>query len=54
MSEMPSSSYTLLDIPVPSQKLIHVHPGSEELGRVYQPTLAIQATPAAFAAAVET
>jgi acetolactate synthase I/II/III large subunit len=54
MSEMPSSSYTLLDIPVPSQKLIHVHPGSEELGRVYQPTLAIQATPAAFAAAVGT
>ncbi|MGY4478490.1 thiamine pyrophosphate-binding protein [Bradyrhizobium sp. USDA 3364] len=54
MSEMPSSSYTLLDIPAPSQKLIHVHPGSEELGRVYQPALAIQATPAAFAAAVET
>ncbi|MBR0798908.1 thiamine pyrophosphate-binding protein [Bradyrhizobium jicamae] len=54
MSEMPSSSYTLLDIPVPHQKLIHVHPGSEELGRVYQPALAIQATPAAFAAAVET
>lgn len=54
MSEMPSSSYTLLDIPVPSQKLVHVHPGSEELGRVYQPALAIQATPAAFAAAVET
>jgi acetolactate synthase I/II/III large subunit len=54
MSEMPSSSYTLFDIPVPSQKLIHVHPGSEELGRVYQPTLAIQATPTAFAAAVET
>ncbi|WGR92535.1 thiamine pyrophosphate-binding protein [Bradyrhizobium sp. ISRA443] len=54
MSEMPSSSYTLLDIPVPQQKLIHVHPGSEELGRVYQPALAIQATPAAFVAAVET
>jgi acetolactate synthase I/II/III large subunit len=54
MSEMPSSSYTLLDIPVPKQKLIHVHPGAEELGRVYQPALAIQATPAAFAAAVET
>ncbi|MHC1943312.1 thiamine pyrophosphate-binding protein [Bradyrhizobium sp. UFLA06-06] len=54
MSEMPSSSYTLLDIPVPSQQLIHVHPGAEELGRVYQPALAIQATPAAFAAAVET
>jgi acetolactate synthase I/II/III large subunit len=54
MSEMPSSSYTLLDIPVPRQKLVHVHPGSEELGRVYQPALAIQATPAAFAASVDT
>ena len=49
MSEMPSSSYTLLDIPTPRQKLVHVHPGAEELGRVYQPALAIQATPVAFA-----
>jgi acetolactate synthase-1/2/3 large subunit len=53
MSEMPSSSYTLLDIPAPRQKLVHVHPGAEELGRVYQPALAIQATPAAFCAALE-
>jgi acetolactate synthase-1/2/3 large subunit len=53
MSEMSSSSYTLLDIPVPRQKLIHVHPGAEELGRVYQPALAIQASPAAFCAALD-
>ena len=46
MSEMPSSSYTLLDIPVPAQRIVHVHPGAEELGRVYAPTLAIQASPA--------
>src|SRR5215212_5730988 len=39
LSEMPSSSYTLLDIPVPAQTLVHVHPSAEELGRVYQPTL---------------
>ncbi|MBE9603326.1 thiamine pyrophosphate-binding protein [Acetobacteraceae bacterium H6797] len=52
MSEMPSSSYTMLDIPVPKQKLVHVHPGAEELGRVYVPTIAIQATPRAFAAAL--
>ncbi len=50
MSEMPSSSYTLLDIPVPAQRLVHVHPGAEELGRVYVPTLAIQASPVAFCA----
>ncbi|WP_128290499.1 thiamine pyrophosphate-binding protein [Afifella aestuarii] len=51
-SEMPSSSYTLVDVPVPSQNFVHVHPGAEELGRVYQPTLAIQATPQAFAKAL--
>lgn len=52
LSEMPSSSYTLLEIPTPVQKLVHVHPGAEELGRVYQPTLGILATPKAFAAAL--
>ena len=52
LSEMPSSSYTLLDIPTPRQKLVHVHPGAEELGSVYQPALAIQASPVAFCAAL--
>ena len=51
-SEMPSSSYSLVKIPMPSQKLVHVFPAAEELGRVYQPTLAIQATPGPFAEAV--
>ncbi|KAG4081057.1 hypothetical protein HA402_010228 [Bradysia odoriphaga] len=50
MSENPSQAYTLLDIPVPKQKLVHVHPDSAELARVYRPTLAINASPAAFAA----
>ncbi|WP_121633474.1 thiamine pyrophosphate-binding protein [Tropicibacter alexandrii] len=40
-SEMPSQGYTVFDIPVPKQRLIHVHPGPEELGRVYQPAQAI-------------
>ena len=48
MSEMPSSSYTMIDIPVPKQTLVHVHPGAEELGRVYAPTLAIPVPPRAF------
>ena len=52
LSEMPSSSYTLLNIPVPAQKLVHVHPGAEELGRVYQPALAIEASPGPFCAAL--
>ena len=37
LGEMPSQSYTLFDIPEPQTKLVHVHPGAEELGRVYQP-----------------
>jgi acetolactate synthase-1/2/3 large subunit len=53
MSEMPSSSYTLIDIPEPKQALVHVHPGAEELGRLYRPMLAINASPTAFAAALE-
>ena len=36
LGEMTTSGYTLLDIPVPQQRLVHVHPGPEELGRVYQ------------------
>lgn len=49
--EVPSSDYTLLKSPYPDQTLVHVHPDSKELGRVYQPALAINATPRAFAEA---
>ena len=52
MSEMPSSAYSLIDVPVPRQTLVHIHPGAEELGRVYQPALAIEATPNAFCASL--
>ncbi|WP_416797073.1 thiamine pyrophosphate-binding protein [Ciceribacter azotifigens] len=51
-SEMPSSSYTLLDVPYPSQTLVHVHPDPSELGRVYRPDLAICAAPEDFVAAL--
>ncbi|PWV95268.1 acetolactate synthase-1/2/3 large subunit [Hoeflea marina] len=53
-SEMPSSGYTLMEIPYPSQPLVHVHADSAELGRVYRPTLAINADPASFAASLRT
>ena len=53
LGELPSQSYTLFDIPRPQVPLVHVHPGAEELGRVYSPNLAIHATPTAFAAALE-
>jgi len=53
LSEMSSQGYTLFDIPEPQVKLVHVHPGAEELGRVYHPALAINASPTAFCSAVE-
>jgi acetolactate synthase I/II/III large subunit len=52
MSEMPSSNYTLIDSPYPRQTLIHVHPDAGELGRVYRPDSAINASPIAFCAAL--
>jgi acetolactate synthase I/II/III large subunit len=41
LGEMTTSGYTLIEVPRPRQKLIHVHPGAEELGRVYQGALLI-------------
>ncbi|MEQ9571827.1 MAG: thiamine pyrophosphate-binding protein [Nitratireductor sp.] len=49
--EMPSADYTLVKSPYPDQKLVHIFPDPEELGRVYRPTLAINASNTAFAAA---
>ena len=54
LGELPSQHYTLFDIPRPQRPFVHVHPGAEELGRVYSPQLAINATPTAFTAALET
>src|SRR5262249_22151557 len=53
LGEMTTSAYTLLDAPVPRQKLIHVHAGAEELGRVYRPELAINSGYPQFVAALE-
>ena len=50
LGEMTTSGYTLLNIPVPQQPLIHVHASAEELGRVYQAALPINAGMAEFAA----
>lgn len=52
MSEIPSQGYTLLDIPVPRQVLVHVYPDTAELGKLYRPHLAMNATPAAFVEAM--
>ncbi|CBS90349.1 thiamine pyrophosphate-binding protein [Azospirillum lipoferum] len=51
-SEVPSQAYDLLGIPDPQKiggkAVVHIHPGAEEIGRVYRPTLGMVATPAAF------
>jgi acetolactate synthase-1/2/3 large subunit len=52
LGEMTTSGYTLLEPPVPAQPLVHVHPGAEELGRVYQADLSILSGMTQFAAAV--
>jgi len=52
LGEMTTSGYTLLDVPVPKQKLVHVHAGAEELGRVYQATLPIVSSYEEFVAAL--
>ena len=53
LGEATTGGYTLLEAPVPTQKLVHIHASGEELGRVYQPTLAIQATMNAAARSLE-
>ena len=44
LGEMTTGAYTLLDVPVPKQKLVHVHADPGELGRVYQATLPINSS----------
>ena len=49
LGEMTTSTYTLVDIPNPSQYLVHVHPSGNELGSVYRADLPINATAETFA-----
>jgi acetolactate synthase-1/2/3 large subunit len=51
---MTTGGYTLLKAPRPKQKLIHVHAGPEELGRVYAADLLLQSSMACAAKALET
>ena len=53
LSEVPSQSYQLFDVPLPAQPLVHVHPDSDELNRVYRADLAIQAGAGAFCAELD-
>jgi len=44
-SEVAAQNYTLVDIPSPKQRLIHIYSAAEELGKLYAPTIGIQADP---------
>ena len=52
LGEIPSQGYSVLSSPSPQTKLVHIHPGAEEIGRVYRPHLAIHASPNRFVAAL--
>ncbi|MGD8475783.1 MAG: thiamine pyrophosphate-binding protein [Burkholderiales bacterium] len=49
LGEMTTGEYTLISAPCPVQKLVHVHAGIEELGRVYEADLMINADMGEFA-----
>ena len=51
LGEITTGGYRLLEAPVPRQRLVHVHPGLTELGRLYQPDLAVNAAVGQFLAA---
>ncbi len=52
LGEIASQGYGLIDIPNPRMRLVHIHPGPEEIGRVYVPTLGINAAPSRMAKAL--
>jgi acetolactate synthase-1/2/3 large subunit len=53
LGEMTTGGYTLLQPPKARQKLVHIHASAEELNRVYQADLAINATMNAAARSLE-
>lgn len=50
--ENSTDGYTLLDVPQPKQRLIHVHASDLEIGKVYRPELGIHAAPNAVCGAL--
>jgi acetolactate synthase I/II/III large subunit len=53
LGEMTTGGYTLIESPRPVQKLVHIHASAEELNRVFQADLAINATMNAAARSLE-
>jgi acetolactate synthase-1/2/3 large subunit len=54
LGEMTTGGYSLLQAPRPTQKLVHLHAGAEELGRVYAADLLLQSSLALAGKALET
>ena len=54
LGEMTTGGYSLITPPRPVQKLVHIHAGPEELGRVYAADLLLQASMTQAAKALET
>jgi acetolactate synthase-1/2/3 large subunit len=52
MDEMTTAGYTLIEAPRPKSKFVHVHPGAEVLGRVYEAELLIHSGMPEFAQAL--
>ena len=53
LSENPSQGFSLFGIPDHNKKIVHIHPGPEEIGRIYSPHLGIAANPIEFVSALE-
>jgi len=52
MDEMTTAGYSLIEAPRPKSKFVHVHPGAEVLGRVYEAELLIHSGMPEFAQAL--
>ncbi|WP_439687646.1 ACETOLACTATE SYNTHASE ISOZYME II (LARGE SUBUNIT) PROTEIN [Cupriavidus oxalaticus] len=53
MGEATTEGYTVVESPLPRQRLVHVYPDPEELGRVFRAELPVVADVVSFAAAVD-
>jgi acetolactate synthase-1/2/3 large subunit len=52
LGDIETGGYTLLEAPTPRQRLIHVHPDPDELGRVYAPELGVVSSGPRFVSAL--
>ena len=52
LSENPSQGFSLFGIPEHDKKIVHIHPGPEDIGRIYNPHLGIVSNPIDFVSAL--